>query len=547
MFAQFCRNERMRAMAETSHSLTPAPRPATTWRRRQLATLSCLIHHCIAQKQPMQEIGELLRPKAQAQLQPNGQQSTPLNGQEEAPLNVRRTAMEGMSSDRFFDANVLEELPHWSANWTVAHHTVSNGGTAIAIDGFLPMHTAASFHAELQSSWQASAPCRMLGQCKSKSCAWLYTNNDKGGNGKVRSVWNVAERREHAKLLYQGRRFSYSKWELSDQHSLHAAVSVLMESKAVRNAIGKLVGLDTTATPLGNISDYFITAYDTGDFLSTHNGAQPILRAGIGFSEVVVHTCCHVPVSMQDFVSAIVRSTGVCVCVCVCVDLAALAFALALTVALPLAVAVAVAVAVGGGCGLWLWLWAVAVAVGGRPPDEGFYLEPSTIQHDIACMDTSAYLTFANRADAAIKFLPLAQCPASHTLSSWRRLGDLRRLLGLACVGLPPLARVEERARRPAALQPVHALRSQHWSARLRALVQPIAPLPHAPRGAGAPGAARVTASGGAPQVRLHRLVHDAQRRHERGGFEAAAADALGLRGWHARHVRLVTKRGVRV
>jgi hypothetical protein len=76
--------------------------------------------------------------------------------------------------------------------------------------------------------------------------------------------------------------FSYSKWELTAGHPLYKAMGEMMATPEVREAIhrhfwidetGKQQGyLDAAGVPaLGNISDYFVSAFGNGDFLSTHS------------------------------------------------------------------------------------------------------------------------------------------------------------------------------------------------------------------------------------------------------------------------------------
>ena len=48
-----------------------------------------------------------------------------------------------------------------------------------------------------------------------------YATNDRGGNGKNRSVAGVAERRARVEAARARGRFAYSKWELSAAHALY--------------------------------------------------------------------------------------------------------------------------------------------------------------------------------------------------------------------------------------------------------------------------------------------------------------------------------------
>ena len=83
----------------------------------------------------------------------------------------------------------------------------------------------------------------------------------------------MAERRQEVEDIYRSRRFAYSKWELAARSRLYQAVGNMMATAEVREAVARAVGLAAAGgTPaLGSVSDYFITAYDQGDFLSTHS------------------------------------------------------------------------------------------------------------------------------------------------------------------------------------------------------------------------------------------------------------------------------------
>ena len=86
--------------------------------------------------------------------------------------------------------------------------------------------------------------------------------------------------------MYKKGSFAYSKWELTTSHSLYRLMGEMMESRDVRRAIANVMWPDQSRgirglaaveggaaaddEKLGAISDYFVTAFDDGDFLSTH-------------------------------------------------------------------------------------------------------------------------------------------------------------------------------------------------------------------------------------------------------------------------------------
>ncbi|KAL1502997.1 hypothetical protein AB1Y20_011067 [Prymnesium parvum] len=166
-----------------------------------------------------------------------------------------------------------EEAAAWASAWNVTRLPVADGrAAAVVIDGFLPPRLASRWHSELASSWAASAPCRNDGICAPHSCAWLYTTNDHGSNRKVRSVHGRPERLAAAWSSYRAGRFAYSKWELAAKQAMYGAVGAFMAQLPMRRAVGRAVGMsEEAAAAMGNVSDYFITAFDEGDFLSTHS------------------------------------------------------------------------------------------------------------------------------------------------------------------------------------------------------------------------------------------------------------------------------------
>ena len=169
-----------------------------------------------------------------------------------------------------------EELASWTRNWNVSLVPVAGGAQVLLIDNVLPSRLAHSWHHAMLASWDDAAPCRESGVCETApACAWMYTTNDGGGNAKHRSVRDVEARRKRVQQLQQRGGFAYSKWELSGAHPLYAAAGALMETVEMRTAVGRALQAAYPAmgpvTPLGNVSDHFITAFDHGDFLTTHS------------------------------------------------------------------------------------------------------------------------------------------------------------------------------------------------------------------------------------------------------------------------------------
>ena len=173
---------------------------------------------------------------------------------------------------------VVSQLGAHEANWRISRSIVSHGTEAVVISDFFPHHVAKHWHTILNNTWQASVPCRERGVCTDGSeggaCSWLYTTNSRGGNAKIRSVFQVAERRKAVTELHERGAFSYSKYELQASHHLYALIGDVMRHSDVRGAVARAMRLSPGPKgepALGNTSDYFVTAYADGDFLSTHS------------------------------------------------------------------------------------------------------------------------------------------------------------------------------------------------------------------------------------------------------------------------------------
>lgn len=168
-------------------------------------------------------------------------------------------------------------LVHASSWKTV--RTKAGSASVVIIENFLPHEHAHEFFATMNETWAAASACRIGGHCDDPAdgaCSWLYTTNSRGSNAKIRSVHRRDERRREVQDTYKRGGFAYSKWELTATHPLYATLGAVMGSEAVRHTIARVLELsdssaDDPRPALGNISDYFVTAYDDGDFLSTHS------------------------------------------------------------------------------------------------------------------------------------------------------------------------------------------------------------------------------------------------------------------------------------
>lgn len=178
------------------------------------------------------------------------------------------------SGQTSLEHDVLDHATSWKSTKT----QVCSGATVTVIENFLPPAVAAAWRDTLNTTWGQAAPCREHGKCDNAAageCTWLYTTNSHGGNAKIRSVHQRAERRAFVQQMYKRGGFAYSKWELTASHALYRDIGELMASESVRTTVARALGLTAEVASgrpaLGNISDYFVTAYDDGDFLSTHS------------------------------------------------------------------------------------------------------------------------------------------------------------------------------------------------------------------------------------------------------------------------------------
>jgi len=172
-----------------------------------------------------------------------------------------------------------------SGAWAIKTAQVSTGTTVFSVDNFLPPAVAADWYTTLNATWAHSEPCRRdPAACVGGGapvhggglCSWLYTTNSRGGNAKIRSVFRREERRRDVEALYKRGAFAYSKWELTAGHPLYRSMGEMMATRAVRETLARVSHAGQSAyadgePALGNISDYFVTAYGDGDFLSTHS------------------------------------------------------------------------------------------------------------------------------------------------------------------------------------------------------------------------------------------------------------------------------------
>lgn len=160
----------------------------------------------------------------------------------------------------FFFVRVGEKPTTFLAGPNVTVHVVPD---------FLPTELALRWRDAMASEWDSMGfdPAVVV---PGNDGPWKYTTNNDGtfsghGNAKSRGNHLIQERREVAGKMRDG--FAYSKWELDHGHALTKEMQRYFESEGTMKRIGEAVGADFQ----GRLSDFFVTNYASGDFLTRHD------------------------------------------------------------------------------------------------------------------------------------------------------------------------------------------------------------------------------------------------------------------------------------
>mmetsp|Transcript_889 Transcript_889/g.1847 ORF Transcript_889/g.1847 Transcript_889/m.1847 type:complete len:405 (+) Transcript_889:141-1355(+) len=160
--------------------------------------------------------------------------------------------------------------------------------TVHVVRDFLPRDVALRWRRTMIDEWDATGS----GKGESRTAAppsdpssgggaWSYaTNNDGSGasgrhnNAKTRGTRLLRERNETAWQMWEAGAFAYAKWELDLDHYLSREIQSTFETKEMTNRVDNVVGDEGGDTAFeADLSDFFVTNYATGDFLTAHDDA----------------------------------------------------------------------------------------------------------------------------------------------------------------------------------------------------------------------------------------------------------------------------------
>ena len=142
----------------------------------------------------------------------------------------------------------------------------SAGVTVFQIPNFLPKEVAEKWRNRLREEWLIQQET-----CPTNHTQWTYATNANGSNSKERSLENVSKRREMALELKEFNKFAYAKWELEHGDLFHEMEEYFLRPETIKQVEGILLDQGIQVSLLPQLSDFFVTQYSSGDFLSKHN------------------------------------------------------------------------------------------------------------------------------------------------------------------------------------------------------------------------------------------------------------------------------------
>ena len=101
---------------------------------------------------------------------------------------------------------------------------------------------------------------------------WLYTTNI--GNDKIKHNNDINSRKQESIRKLNNGQFSYSKYEYKNDAPILKEIKDYLNSPKVLKKISSLTGTKITKT-----TDIFISKFEPGDFLSTHNDVNLVRYA----------------------------------------------------------------------------------------------------------------------------------------------------------------------------------------------------------------------------------------------------------------------------
>jgi Rps23 Pro-64 3,4-dihydroxylase Tpa1-like proline 4-hydroxylase len=142
----------------------------------------------------------------------------------------------------------------------------SAGVNIYQISNFLPTKIAQRWRTRLRDEWLLQQET-----CPSNHTQWTYATNTNGSNAKERSLERIPDRREQALQMKQSNMFAYAKWELEHGELFHEMQQQFLEPEIIQKVQTILSKQGVEVSLLPQLSDFFVTQYSPGDFLSKHN------------------------------------------------------------------------------------------------------------------------------------------------------------------------------------------------------------------------------------------------------------------------------------
>ena len=168
---------------------------------------------------------------------------------------------------------------HFNPTWETEQFTIpiQTAGelypeNVVILRNFLPVDVAEELHENMERAWRAtksddiSLESETSESLEDGNDSWLFTTNE--GNKKIRSNANISSRHEKAKENLEGRKFSYSKWELMNKTN-HELLLKELAKPGLRSSLEELPTFEQES--IKGVADLFFTAYAKGNFLSIHD------------------------------------------------------------------------------------------------------------------------------------------------------------------------------------------------------------------------------------------------------------------------------------
>ena len=172
---------------------------------------------------------------------------------------------------------VVEEITHFRSRLSDVY----------IVPNFLPLELAETWRDSLRDTWNNTLHTLKRNDdaqiCVDENCGqdessiFVFATNNRGkmqysNNAKYRSLEMIDERKVIANAMYDANQFSYAKWELHPSNPLVAEMENFMASEYTRKRIQNIIRERQSSVKFSSdLSDFFVTLFSTGDFLSPHD------------------------------------------------------------------------------------------------------------------------------------------------------------------------------------------------------------------------------------------------------------------------------------